>query len=94
MLAQWIADVVGQMHKHRISKGRLAQHLGLTREYVSLVLNGHRDPPGVEDKFRKAVDEIVASLSMDEEYYPQADQPQALDGCGAVRVRSDHRFWR
>ena len=67
MLAQWIADVVGQMHKHRISKTRLAEHLGLTREYVSMVLNGHREPPGVEEKFRVAVDEIVALLPMDEE---------------------------
>lgn len=63
MLAQWIADVVGQMHKHRISKTRLAEHLGMTREYVSMVLNGHRDPPGAADKFRKAVEEIIEEVS-------------------------------
>ena len=61
MLAQWIADLVGQMHKHKISKTQLADHLCVTREYVSMVLNGHREPAGVEDRFRKAVEEIIAS---------------------------------
>lgn len=63
MLAQWIADVVGQMHKHKISKTEIAEHLGVTREYVSMVLNGHRKPAGAEDRFRQAVEEIIASLS-------------------------------
>ena len=61
MLAQWTGDLVGQMHKHRISKQQLADHLGISREYVSMVLNGHREPAGAEEKFRQAVEEIVAS---------------------------------
>lgn len=65
MLAQWLADVVGQMHKHKISKMELAEHLGVTREYVSMVLNGHREPAGAEDRFRQAVAEIIASRSTD-----------------------------
>lgn len=62
MLAQWIGDLVGQMHKHKISKTQLADHLGVTREYVSMVLNGHREPAGVEDRFQKAVADIIASM--------------------------------
>ena len=67
MLAQWIADLVGKMHKFKITKTRLAEELGVTREYVSMVLNAHREPAGAKDKFRRAVDEIVASLPMTEE---------------------------
>ena len=67
MLAQWIADLVGKMHKFKITKTRLAEELGVPREYVSMVLNGHREPAGAKDKFRRAVDEIVASLPMTEE---------------------------
>lgn len=63
MLAQWIADLVGQMHKHRISMKQLADYMGLSREYVSMVLNGHREPAGAENKFRQAVDELI-SLSL------------------------------
>ena len=49
MLAQWIADLVGKMHKSRITKTRLAEELGVTREYVSMVLNGHQEPAGVKE---------------------------------------------
>lgn len=60
MLAQWTADVVGQMHKWKITMKQLADHLGVSREYVSMVLNGHREPAGAEVKFRAAVDTLVA----------------------------------
>lgn len=60
MLAQWTADVVGQMHKWKITMKQLADHLGVSREYVSMVLNGHREPAGAEGKFRAAVDALVA----------------------------------
>lgn len=66
MLAQWIADLVGKMHKFKISKKRLAEELGMTPEYVSMVLNGHREPAGVEDRFRDAVNEIISSMSAEE----------------------------
>lgn len=61
MLAQWTGDVVGQMHKHKISKTQLAEHMGVSREYVSMVLNGHREPAGAEERFRAAVEEIISA---------------------------------
>ena len=64
MLAQWIADLVGQMHKHRISMKQLADHMGISREYVSMVLNGHREPAGAEPKFRQAVAEIIDAMEV------------------------------
>ena len=63
MLAQWTADLVGQMHKHKISKTQLADQLGMTREYVSMVINGHRSPAGAEEKFRTALDELIQAAS-------------------------------
>lgn len=59
MLAQWLGDVVGQMHNYKISKTQLAEELGVSREYVSMVLNGHREPAGAEQKFRGAVERII-----------------------------------
>ena len=61
MLAQWIGELVGQMHNNKISKTQLAEHMGVSREYVSMVLNGHRDPTGAKDRFRAAVTEIIAA---------------------------------
>ena len=61
MLAQWIGDLVGQMHKWKISKKQLAEELGVTPEYVSVVLNGHREPAGAEEKFRNAVESLISN---------------------------------
>ena len=61
MLARWIGDLVGKMHTHKISKSQLAKHMGVTREYVSMVLNGHRDPAGAEKKFSQSLKEIIDS---------------------------------
>lgn len=60
MLAQWIADLVGQMHKFKISNKQLAERLSITPEYVSMVLNGHREPAGAKEKFEAAVERIIA----------------------------------
>lgn len=63
MLAQWIGELVGQMHNHKISKSQLAEHMGVSREYVSMILNGHRNPAGARDRFCAAVNEIISEKS-------------------------------
>ena len=63
MPAQWTVDLVGQMHKHKITKSQLADELGMSREYVSMVINGHRDPVGAEDRFRAALERIIRRFS-------------------------------
>lgn len=60
MPAQWTADVIGKMHMLRISKKQLAEKLGVTPEYVSMVLNGHRDPEGADQRFLAAVNEMAS----------------------------------
>lgn len=59
----WTGDLVGLMHVHKISKKQLADHIGVTRGYVSLVLNGHREPKGAEEQFKTAVNEIISNAS-------------------------------
>ena len=59
----WTGNLVGLMHVHKISKKQLADHIGVTREYVSLVLNGHREPKGAEEQFKTAVNEIISNAS-------------------------------
>lgn len=60
MPAQWTGDLVGKMHCSGISKKQLAEELGFTAEYVSLVLNGHRNPPDAEMRFTQAVNNLIA----------------------------------
>ena len=59
MLAHWIGEIVGLMHRFGISNKQLAEHMGMTPEYISMVLNGHREPDGIEDRIRRAIDEIA-----------------------------------
>ena len=67
MPKKWTGDLVGLMHNHKISFQTLADKLGVTNRYVSMVLNGHRDPPGAEDKFRAAVEELVREAQASKE---------------------------
>lgn len=59
MPKEWTGDLVGLMHTHKISFQQLAEKLGVTNRYVSMILNGHRDPAGAEEKFRAALNELI-----------------------------------
>lgn len=60
MVAQWTGAIVGKMHIHKISNTDLAQKLGVSDAWVSMVLNGHRNPAGAEARFNAALDELIA----------------------------------
>ncbi|MBO5885303.1 MAG: helix-turn-helix transcriptional regulator [Bacteroidaceae bacterium] len=57
---EWTGNLVGLMHNHRITSTRLADKLGVTNRYVSMVLNGHRNPVGAQARFESAVLELIA----------------------------------
>ena len=66
MPKKWTGDLVGLMHNHRIGKADLADELGVTREYVSMVLNEHRSPDGAEERFTAAVNALIAKAQEEE----------------------------
>ncbi len=59
MPAQWTGEIVGKLHANRIQHAELASQLGLTPEYVSMVLNGKRKPKNAETKFNAALAELI-----------------------------------
>ena len=59
MLAQWIGDFVGQMHRYRVTITQIAQEMGVTREYLSMILNGHREPAGIAERMNKALNSVI-----------------------------------
>lgn len=59
MHKNWTGNLVGMMHDHKITKTMLAEELGFTREYVSMVLNGHRTPPDAKERFTEAVKALI-----------------------------------
>ena len=59
MLAQWIGDFVGKMHRNKVTITQIAQEMGLTREYLSMILNGRREPHGIDKRLNAALDSII-----------------------------------
>lgn len=64
---KWTGNLVGLMHNEKVSFSELAEELGVTNRYLSMVLNGHRDPAGAEEKFTAAIDRIIQRRSTTQE---------------------------
>lgn len=59
MVAQWTAELIGEMHLNGITKRMLATELNVTPEYVSMILNGHRHPKNAEKTFKDALRRLI-----------------------------------
>ena len=59
MPAQWTADLVGKMHMHGITAKQLAEKVGWNAKYLSVILNGHRNPKNAEQRLTTALSEIL-----------------------------------
>lgn len=60
MLERWTGKLVGKMHVHEITYDEVAAELGVSRPYVSMLLNGHRKPPDAKKRIEMAIDSIIA----------------------------------
>ncbi len=56
---EWTGRIVGLLHTHRIKQVELARELGLTAQYVSMVLNGKKSPKGIEERMEDAIQAII-----------------------------------
>lgn len=59
MLDVWTGEVVGTMHIHGITVIQLAKKLGVSRGFVSNVLNGKKPLHGAEERFKAALMELI-----------------------------------
>nr|DAK93683.1 MAG TPA: KorB domain [Caudoviricetes sp.] len=47
------------MHNNKVTLEQLAAHLGWTKSYCSMILNGQRKPRGIREKMEAAVSDII-----------------------------------
>lgn len=59
MPQEWTAEVVARLHMNKITIKQLAEEAGYTPEYVSMVLNGHRDPDQGRVNLQAALDRLT-----------------------------------
>ena len=60
MPAQWTAEVIGKMHLNGITAKRLAAEVGWHEKYLSVVLNGHREPKNAEATLKAALNRLIS----------------------------------
>ena len=59
MPEKWTGQLIGRMHNERITFEQLAAELGVTRNYVSMILNSRRKPPEIQRRMEEAVEAIL-----------------------------------
>jgi len=56
---KWTGDLIGKMHVHEVTCEDLAEELGVTKSYVSMILNGSRKPPNAKERMQTAYSNIL-----------------------------------
>ena len=59
MPEKWTGEVIGALHVHNRTCLELARKMGIHDKYLSQILNGHRNPPGAEQKIKAALNELL-----------------------------------
>lgn len=56
----WTGDLVGRMHNAGVTYDALATEAGCGKSYISMVLNGKRNPNGAKERLNAAFDRVLA----------------------------------
>lgn len=65
MSDKWTGRLVGKMHNERVSYEEIGSVLGVTKAYVSMILNGKRKPEGIRERMEAAFDAVIAKRKED-----------------------------
>lgn len=55
----WTGLLIGRMHNHNITMTELAERMGVTKNYVSMLLSSKRKPPGIREKMESTVAQMI-----------------------------------
>ena len=59
MLEKWTGALIGKMHNEHITYDDVANKLGVSKAYVSMILNGTRKPSNIRKRMEGAVNSIL-----------------------------------
>lgn len=67
-MESWIGEAVSKMHLNKITQIALAEHMGYTNDYISMIFRGvKKTPEGMAEKVFKSIDEIIEERKKQEE---------------------------
>ena len=55
----WTGNLIGKMHNKDVTYDELAEEMGVTKSFVSMILNGHRRPPDIRNRMEVAFNSII-----------------------------------
>lgn len=55
----WTGELLMKMHNNGIRRVHVAAELGLTKSYISMMLNGAKSTPGMRERMEAAVDRLI-----------------------------------
>ena len=67
MNEKWTGKLIGKMHNEKVTMQEIAEELGVTKAYVSMILNGVRKPKGIQNRMETAFSAIVDKRKEGEE---------------------------
>nr|DAG49781.1 MAG TPA: regulatory protein/DNA complex-sensing repressor [Caudoviricetes sp.] len=59
MPEEWTGELIGKMHNNRVTYDDVAKEMGVTKCYVSMILNGRRKPPDIQRRMEDAVSAAI-----------------------------------
>ena len=56
----WTGEIVGLLHVNNITQIELSEEMGVTHNYISMLLNGKMEATGSEQRMREAINRIIS----------------------------------
>lgn len=67
MPEKWTGELIGKMHNERVAIKDIADEMGCSYAYVSMILCGKRKPSGAQEKLEAAFETVVAKRNTKED---------------------------
>lgn len=59
MPEKWTGRLIGRMHNEKVTYDDLAAEMGVTKSYISMILNSVRKPDGIRGRMEDAFNAVV-----------------------------------
>ena len=59
MPEKWTGRLIGKMHNERVTYDELAEEMGVSKAYVSMILNGDRKPSNIRERMEAAFEAVL-----------------------------------